>query len=57
MKRSLFLLVLVLMSVVLFPSGAFAEEKNISITLITCEDEQLEGGYANRRIIAARPID
>ena len=27
-----------------------------SLTLITCEDERAEGGYANRRIIAARPI-
>ena len=27
-----------------------------SLTLITCEDERQEGGYANRRIIAAKPI-
>ena len=27
-----------------------------SLTLITCEDESTEGGYENRRIIAARPI-
>ncbi len=27
-----------------------------SLTLITCEDERAEGGYDNRRIIAARPI-
>ena len=28
----------------------------LSLTLITCEDERLEGGYANRRIIAAKPL-
>ena len=27
-----------------------------SMTLITCEDEQADGSYANRRIVAARPI-
>ena len=27
-----------------------------SATFITCEDEQPEGGYANRRIIAAKPV-
>lgn len=27
-----------------------------SITMITCEDETLEGGYANRRIVAAKPL-
>ena len=28
-----------------------------SLTLITCEDERVDGGYDNRRIIAARPIN
>ena len=27
-----------------------------SLTLITCEDERIEGSYANRRVIAARPL-
>ncbi len=27
-----------------------------SVTLMTCEDERPEGGYANRRIVAAKPI-
>ena len=26
-----------------------------SLTMITCEDERVDGGYANRRIVAARP--
>ena len=26
-----------------------------SLTMITCEDERIEGGYANRRIVAAKP--
>ena len=26
-----------------------------SITMITCEDERTDGGYASRRIVAARP--
>lgn len=26
-----------------------------SLTMITCEDERIEGGYASRRIVAARP--
>ena len=34
-----------------------AERFDDSLTLITCEDERTEGGYANRRIIAAKPID
>ena len=33
-----------------------AERFDDSLTLITCEDERVEGGYANRRIIAAKPI-
>ena len=33
-----------------------SETDDNSLTLITCEDERVEGGYANRRIIAARPI-
>lgn len=28
-----------------------------SLTFITCEDERTDGGYANRRIVAARPAD
>ena len=28
-----------------------------SLILITCEDERIEGGYANRRIIAANPVE
>ena len=27
-----------------------------SLTLITCENERIEGGYINRRIIAAKPL-
>lgn len=27
-----------------------------SLTLITCEDERPEGGYANRRVVAAKPL-
>ena len=27
-----------------------------SLTLITCEDERSEGGYASRRVIAAKPL-
>ncbi len=27
-----------------------------SLTLITCEDERPEGGYASRRVVAARPM-
>ena len=27
-----------------------------SLTLITCEDELVDGGYANRRIVAAKPL-
>ncbi|MBQ6504941.1 MAG: sortase [Flexilinea sp.] len=33
-------------------AGRFAD----SLTLITCEDERAEGGYANRRIVAAKPV-
>ncbi len=28
-----------------------------SVTLMTCEDERPEGGYANRRVVAAKPLD
>ncbi|MBQ6510167.1 MAG: class F sortase [Flexilinea sp.] len=28
-----------------------------SVTLMTCENERTEGGYANRRIVAAKPIE
>ena len=28
-----------------------------SIALITCEDERIEGGYAARRVVFAKPID
>ena len=28
-----------------------------SVTLMTCEDERPEGGYANRRIVAAKPLE
>ena len=27
-----------------------------SLILITCEDERPEGGYASRRILAAKPV-
>ena len=27
-----------------------------SLTLLTCEDELTEGGYASRRVVAARPV-
>ena len=33
-----------------------SDEFENSITLITCEDEQENGEYINRRIIAARPL-
>ena len=35
---------------------AIASQDPFSITFITCEDELLEGGYANRRIVAVRPV-
>ena len=34
-----------------------SREYENSITLITCEDETENGEYANRRIIAARPLN
>ena len=34
-----------------------SNSNDLSLTLITCEDERVDGGYDNRRIIAARPID
>lgn len=33
-----------------------AKEYEGSLTLLTCEDETPEGSYANRRVIAARPM-
>lgn len=33
-----------------------SDSDEYSLTLITCEDERPDGGYENRRIIAARPI-
>ena len=33
-----------------------AEMADDALILITCEDERIEGGYANRRIIAAAPL-
>ena len=33
-----------------------AGEYDRSITFLTCEDERIEGGYANRRIVAVRPV-
>ena len=33
-----------------------SDSDEYSLTLITCEDESTNGGYENRRIIAARPI-
>ena len=35
---------------------ALAEEAEDPLLLITCEDERPEGGYANRRIVAASPM-
>ncbi len=35
---------------------AAADEYADSLTLITCEDERVDGGYANRRIICAKPL-
>ena len=34
---------------------SIAVEYEGSLTMITCEDEQIDGGYTNRRIVAARP--
>lgn len=34
---------------------AIATEYAGSLSLITCEDERVEGGYANRRLVAAKP--
>ena len=34
-----------------------AGQFNNSMTLITCEDEMESGGYANRRIIACKPVN
>lgn len=36
------------------PSGT--EYKDSGLTLLTCEDELPEGGYASRRVISAKPI-
>lgn len=33
-----------------------AEKYDDSLTLLTCEDERMEGGYNNRRIVSARPL-
>ena len=33
-----------------------ASESENSLTLITCEDESTDGGYINRRVVAARPM-
>lgn len=33
-----------------------AMEYENSLTLLTCEDERPEGGYASRRVVAARPL-
>ena len=35
---------------------AIAKIYDNSMTLVTCEDERPEGGYAARRIVAARPV-
>jgi len=35
---------------------AIAKADSRSLTLITCEDELVSGGYQNRRIVAARPM-
>lgn len=35
---------------------AAADEYADSLTLITCEDERVDGGYANRRVICAKPL-
>ena len=35
---------------------AAADEYADSLTLITCEDESVDGGYANRRVICAKPL-
>ena len=34
-----------------------AAEFENTLTLLTCEDERLEGGYASRRIVAARKLE
>ena len=36
---------------------AIIEARENSITMITCEDERPNGGYENRRIIAAAPLE
>lgn len=36
--------------------AAVATEFDSTMTLMTCEDEQIEGGYASRRIISARQV-
>ena len=33
-----------------------ADEYTDSLTLITCEDENVDGGYVNRRVICAKPL-
>ena len=35
---------------------AAASEYDPSLTLLTCEDEMITGGYASRRIVSARKI-
>ncbi len=34
-----------------------AEAFENALIMITCEDERVDGGYASRRIVAARPLD
>ena len=35
---------------------SISNSEDRSLTLITCEDQRVNGGYENRRIIAAKPI-
>ena len=37
--------------------ASIAEEEQNSLVLITCENESVDGGYLNRRVIFAKPLD
>ena len=36
--------------------ASIAEREENSLVLITCENESVEGGYLNRRVIFAKPV-
>ena len=38
-------------------AGIAGDVHENSLVLITCEDETIDGGYLNRRVILAEPIE